>query len=231
MRLLLLTPQLPYPPHQGASLRNFNLITQLARRHQVCLLTFLEPEQSLDNAGPLRELCQWVEAVPVPRRSPSLRLRQMLTTRRPDMAWRLWSPAFRDRLATRLAEAPCDVVQIEAIELAPYLPVIESARPRPLIVYDDHNAEWVLQKRACLTDLANPPRWPAAAYSFVQWMRLRGYEADMCRRASRVVAMWRILTDEELRASLIAKGLKRAKMFSWDRAAQETLDVYRRVVG
>jgi glycosyltransferase involved in cell wall biosynthesis len=88
-----------------------------------------------------------------------------------------------------LAEAPFDVVQIEAIELAPYLPVIESARPRPLIVYDDHNAEWVLQKRACLTDLANPPRWPAAAYSFVQWMRLKGYEADMCRRAGRVVAV------------------------------------------
>jgi sugar transferase (PEP-CTERM/EpsH1 system associated) len=189
MRLLLLTPQLPYPPHQGASLRNFNLIVQLARRHQVCLLTFLEPEQSLDGADPLREVCQWVEAVPVLRRSPGLRLKQMLTTRRPDMAWRLWSPAFRDRLAARLAEAPFDVVQIEAIELAPYLPVIESARPRPLIVYDDHNAEWVLQKRACLTDLADPRRWPAAAYSFVQWMRLKGYEADMCRRAGRVVAV------------------------------------------
>jgi glycosyltransferase involved in cell wall biosynthesis len=45
------------------------------------------------------------------------------------------------------------------------------------------------------------------------------------------VAMWRILTDEDVRGSLITKGLKRAKMFSWERAAQETLDVYRRVVG
>jgi glycosyltransferase involved in cell wall biosynthesis len=45
------------------------------------------------------------------------------------------------------------------------------------------------------------------------------------------VAMWRVLTDEELRATLIDKGLKRARMFSWERAAKETLDVYRRVVG
>jgi glycosyltransferase involved in cell wall biosynthesis len=45
------------------------------------------------------------------------------------------------------------------------------------------------------------------------------------------VAMWRVLTDEEQRASLIDKGLKRARMFSWERAAKETLDVYRRVVG
>jgi sugar transferase (PEP-CTERM/EpsH1 system associated) len=189
MRLLLLTPQLPYPPHQGTSLRNFNLIAQLAKRHRVCLLTFLEPDQSLEDARPLLDVCEWVDTIPVPRRSNTLRLRQMLTTRLPDMAWRLWSPAFRDRLAMRLAEAPFDVVQIEAIELAPYLPTVKAAQPRPRIVYEDHNAEWVLQKRACLADLRAPRRWPAALYSFVQWMRLRGYEAEVCRRADGVVAM------------------------------------------
>jgi sugar transferase (PEP-CTERM/EpsH1 system associated) len=189
MRLLLLTPQLPYPPHQGTSLRNFNLIAQLAKRHQVCLLTFLEPDQSLSEAGPLLDRCQWVDTVPVPQRSAALRLRQMLTTRRPDMAWRLWSTTFRDQLAKRLAEAPFDVVQIEGIELAPYLPTVREVQPRPLIVYEGHNAEWILQKRACLTDLRTPRRWPAAAYSFVQWMRLRSYEAEVCRRVDHVVAV------------------------------------------
>jgi sugar transferase (PEP-CTERM/EpsH1 system associated) len=194
MRLLLLTPQLPYPPHQGTSLRNFNLIVQLAKRHQICLLTFLEPDQAPESAGPLLDLCEWVDSIPVPRRSTRLRLRQMLTTRRPDMAWRLWSTAFRDRLATRLAEVPFDVVQIEGIELAPYLPTIKQAgstagQTGPLVVYEDHNAEWVLQKRACLTDLRNPRRWPAAAYSLVQWLRLKSYEAEVCRRADRVVAV------------------------------------------
>jgi len=45
------------------------------------------------------------------------------------------------------------------------------------------------------------------------------------------VAMWRVLTDADLRASLVAKGVTRAGMFSLERAAQETLGVYRRVVG
>jgi sugar transferase (PEP-CTERM/EpsH1 system associated) len=189
MRLLVLTPQLPYPPHQGTSLRNFNLIAQLAKRHQVCLLTFLEPDQSLKEADPLLDRCQWIDTVPVSQRSDSLRLRQMLTTRRPDMAWRLWSTTFLDRLAKRLAEAPFDVVQIEGIELAPYLPTVRAVQPRPLIVYEGHNAEWILQKRAFLTDLRTPRRWPAAAYSFVQWMRLRSYEAEVCRRVDRVVAV------------------------------------------
>jgi len=42
-------------------------------------------------------------------------------------------------------------------------------------------------------------------------------------------AMWRLLTDEALRADLRAKGLARASEFSWQRAAKQTLDVYHRV--
>ncbi len=40
------------------------------------------------------------------------------------------------------------------------------------------------------------------------------------------VAMWRVLTDEDLRATLIEKGLKRAGHFSWDKAAEQTLELY-----
>jgi len=43
------------------------------------------------------------------------------------------------------------------------------------------------------------------------------------------VALWRLLTDEQLRQKLIDKGLRRAKTFSWDKAAEQTLEVYRRV--
>jgi glycosyltransferase involved in cell wall biosynthesis len=43
------------------------------------------------------------------------------------------------------------------------------------------------------------------------------------------VAMWRLLTDHDLRADMIAKGTKRVKCFSWERAARETLQVYQKV--
>ncbi|MBX3012369.1 MAG: glycosyltransferase family 4 protein [Caldilineaceae bacterium] len=44
------------------------------------------------------------------------------------------------------------------------------------------------------------------------------------------VAMHRLLTDDELHAELREKGLKRAACFSWETAAQSTLDVYRKAV-
>jgi glycosyltransferase involved in cell wall biosynthesis len=43
------------------------------------------------------------------------------------------------------------------------------------------------------------------------------------------VAIWRILTDEVLRSTLIAKGFKRAQCFSWEKTALQTLELYRRV--
>ena len=43
------------------------------------------------------------------------------------------------------------------------------------------------------------------------------------------VAMWRVLTEEELRQDLISKGLKRSSKFSWQKAAEKTLDVYHKL--
>ncbi|MBN1660893.1 MAG: glycosyltransferase family 4 protein [Anaerolineae bacterium] len=45
------------------------------------------------------------------------------------------------------------------------------------------------------------------------------------------VAMWRVLNEEDQRHEMREKGLRQAAKFSWERAAKETLEIYRRVVG
>ena len=44
-------------------------------------------------------------------------------------------------------------------------------------------------------------------------------------------AMHRVLTDRDLREDLRARGLARARQFTWERTARETLAVYREVCG
>ncbi len=44
-------------------------------------------------------------------------------------------------------------------------------------------------------------------------------------------AMERALTDEALRVSLRARGLERARRFTWEEAARRTLEVYWQVLG
>lgn len=189
MKILFLTPQLPYPPQKGTALRNWGLIDGLASRHELSLLSFRAPGQDAELPSPLLDACEQVAAVPQPERTVRDRLLGMLTTRHPDMALRLRSEVYALRLAEWLTRETFDVVQVEGIELASYLDVIESTARVPVVVFDDHNCEYVLQRRVFFTDLVAPARWPGAAYSCVQWLRLRRYEAEVCRRADRVLTV------------------------------------------
>jgi sugar transferase (PEP-CTERM/EpsH1 system associated) len=190
MRILFLTPQLPYPPHQGTTIRNYNIIANLAPRHEIHLLSFVHSQDEIDAATPLHQLCRSIEGIPTPRRSPLKRFLSLFLSPLPDMALRLPSAEFQAKLAATLRHMPFDVVQIEGIEMARYW--MEWRTPgiqRPIAIFDDHNAEYVLQQRAFETDVRHPRRWVAALYSLVQWRKLRRYEALTCRLANRVVAV------------------------------------------
>jgi glycosyltransferase involved in cell wall biosynthesis len=41
--------------------------------------------------------------------------------------------------------------------------------------------------------------------------------------------MWRVLNNEETHREMREKGLRQAGRFSWERAARETLQIYRTV--
>jgi sugar transferase (PEP-CTERM/EpsH1 system associated) len=216
-RILMLTPQFPYPPHQGTTIRNYNLIAGLAQRHEVHLLSFGDPMQS--RGTPLDRICRSVRVIDAPRRGIRQRLMGLAFSRLPDMAQRLPSSEFAAALAEVLDREDLDVVEIEGIELAPYLFQAAKMRGnnrRPLLVFDDHNAEYILQQRAFETDARIPRRWAAAAYSFVQWRRLRTYERRACLAADRVVAVSETDTQAicrlipDLQASVVPNGVDMA---------------------
>ena len=191
MNILFLTPQLPYPPRQGTTIRNYNLILHLAQQHTIDLLTFLAPGEQLAADSPLHTLCRKVTAVPQPARSGRRRAADTLTTLTPDMGLRLESPAMWDLVRTWTVQTAYDLVQVEGIELAQYGMSVagHKARRAPALVFDNHNCEYLLQKRNALNDLRLPRRWPAAGYSLAQWQKLRRYEAMILHAADATVAV------------------------------------------
>ncbi|MBL8044986.1 MAG: glycosyltransferase [Anaerolineales bacterium] len=175
MRVLFLTPQLPYPPRQGTALRNWGLIQHLSQRQAVSLLSFAEAGQPLDSEL-LRKTCLPLVTVPAPQRPRAARL-QALFSPQPDLAQRLWSAEFAAALQSLLHSHTFDVIHIEGLELARYIPIVR-AHSNAKLVFDAHNAEYVIQRRAFETDWRNPRRWPAALYSWLQWPRLKRFEAE-----------------------------------------------------
>ncbi|HEV7665061.1 MAG TPA: glycosyltransferase family 4 protein [Chloroflexota bacterium] len=148
-RLLLLLPGDPKALDAGAKIRNAGLLRLLASDHEVDTLVFGSP----------------------PRRSTVRRAADILRSPWPDMAWRLWSPAF----AARVRQQGYSAVQAEGIEMARYLSVV----PREKRIYDAHNAEFLLQRRVSLTAAS----LAGAAYSRIQWRRLERFERTIVRNS------------------------------------------------
>jgi polysaccharide biosynthesis protein PslH len=224
MKILALTPQLPYPPMQGTTLRNFYLLRELGQRHEISLLTFFQPGDTLGADSPLHAFCREIRTVPAPpRRGLAQRALTSVISALPDMALRLPSAQFAAALREWLASERFDVIQVEGIEMAAYgLQVrreaasrqggvraglspspaphlggagrpprsqLEAVSRRARLVFDDHNAEYVLQRSAFQSDVRRPARWHAALYSFVQWQKLAHYERQVLRAHDAVAAV------------------------------------------
>lgn len=190
MKILFLAPQLPYPPMQGTTLRNFYLMRELARRHEISLLTFLQAGDQLTADSPLHTICHEIRTVPAP---PPRRLAQRaftsLASPLPDMALRLWSARFHQALFDWIGRAAFDVIQIEGIEMAPHGLALKRAQATARLIFDDHNAEYVLQRSAFQADIVHPARWHGALYSLVQWQKLARYERTVLRAHDAVAAV------------------------------------------
>lgn len=187
MHILFLTPQVPYPPRQGTSIRNYHLLKAAAQHHTVDLLTFLAPGDTLPPDSPLFTLCRRIAAVPQPERAVADRLRALLTSPLPDMALRLESEEMHRLVQSWMAENEYDIVQIEGIELAQY--ARHAVSGKTAVLFDDHNCEYLLQQRNALTDLRDPRRLHAGFYSVAQWAKLRRYESQVCQAAQAVVCV------------------------------------------
>ena len=194
MNILLITPQLPYPPRQGATIRNFNLLRSLSQRHTVDLLSFAAPGDDETAPSILHTLARRVHIIPQPERGIARRGLDTLTQALPDMALRLESAPMYTALTRWLDDGAYDIVQTEGIELAQYGQFAadrKDARSRPLWIFDNHNCEYLLQKRAAVTDLKHRKRWLAGLYSVAQWQKLVRYERRICRNADVVLAVSR----------------------------------------
>jgi polysaccharide biosynthesis protein PslH len=178
-RVLFLTPQLPHPPHQGAAIRNLNLVKIAAQRHEVAIYSFIRSPAEAAATDVLHEWASEVKTFPAPRRPIFRRALETALSPVPDMGRRLQSAELKS--AVRAAKA--DVVQAEGIEMAQYLDGASGKK-----VFDCHNAEWVLQRRTFAVD-ARRGRPVGAVYSLLQWLKLRRYERLACQRAGAVIAV------------------------------------------
>lgn len=99
MNILFLSAWFPYPPTNGAKIRIYNLIRELAKTHTITLISFaktIQIEEARSHIPQLKQICREVEVVPAKHFEPdstaaylgffSLKPRSIVQTFSPEMA-------------------------------------------------------------------------------------------------------------------------------------------------
>ncbi|GAB4181718.1 MAG: glycosyltransferase [Roseiflexaceae bacterium] len=202
MRILLLSPYPPDPPHGGGTMRIFQIARGLAHHHDLTCLTFA-PDAAAAAMPALRACCRVEVVIGPPQRSLPQRAWTTLASPLPDMALRNASPEYSRALRQLLDREWFDVIQAESIEMAPYLLAVANyyrgASKRPRLILDQFNAEYLLQKRAALTSLRSalrahsPKRFvrdlAGGIYSLAQWLKLAAFERRAMQGCNGVAAV------------------------------------------
>jgi len=150
--LLVLSHRVPYPPHNGAALRTYNMLRLLARDFRITGLCFDRHDAATARLGlearreGLRPFGRF-EAYPIPQEASRARFvwdhaRSVLTGR--PYTWYVHdSAAYRVRLAELLRSQRWDAVHVDSMDLVRLLPLVEHL---PVIV-THHNVESALLRR------------------------------------------------------------------------------------
>jgi glycosyltransferase involved in cell wall biosynthesis len=181
MRILFVTAYPPAPPRYGGAARVLALLSRLARRHEVHLLTFVDGEPDEAQREALESICETVGFVRQPMPRPAARrplyLARTMAGRTPPYIAVFDSPAMRERIRERLA-AGIDIVQLEWTQMAQYC--LAEAADRTVLT--EHDIFW----RSLASYEAAAPPGPAKAIRGRRAAQMRAWELEALSRVAGV---------------------------------------------
>jgi polysaccharide biosynthesis protein PslH len=141
MRILFVSRWYPYPPTNGSKIRIFNLLAGLGARHEVTLLSFIDPADETGGAVPHR--LAGVKTIPWRRRQPSLSVALLRALGgRPRSQYDAWDDEMAREIGRACASGSFDVIVTSQMDTAAYAPA-RSATP---VVFEEAEIGAILAK-------------------------------------------------------------------------------------
>ncbi len=178
MRVLVLSPKCIWPLTGGAEIRNFNLLRETARRHDVYYLSFLFSPEERDHLTALQPYCKKVIGIDLPRPAwrKVLNVARSCFTTRPYVLYEYSQREMAHALQEMIAREKIDVVHAHNLHMAQYAPLKNGAA----FVYDTHNLDHVLWERfsKIQTNLAKRVFARSQCHKFIHWQRIAAAHSE-----------------------------------------------------
>ncbi len=175
-----------WPLNSGGRLRSFNILSELARHHQVSVLTTHLPDEDGDELARHLPHCEQVKSLPFAPtkwrspRFPLLLARSWFSPLSVDM-WKHHVPALHREVCALLDAGKIDLCIGDFLVTVSNIPL----DGRVPVVFFAHNVDHLMWKRVCRA----PSRAWMRPLLEIEWRKIRRYEARICRNANLTVAV------------------------------------------
>jgi glycosyltransferase involved in cell wall biosynthesis len=169
LRVLIVTPSVPYPPSWGFGIRVYQMIRHLALRHRVTVLAYAGPDDH-DRVGALRQTGATVRAVIRDEPTTVAKRRAQLTSMLMPVSFQrhsLSSRVMQTEIDRLLASEQFDVIQVESSQMSCF-----AYRSGATLLVDEHNIEYELLYRTFKTE-RSPIR---KLYNWIEYQKFRREE-------------------------------------------------------
>ena len=180
MRILMLTPYLPYPLWSGGQIRTFNLLKNLAEKHQITLFSFIRQDSEKQNIPILKKYC---DEVKVFVKRPPWSITSLLLsgiTYYPLVVCMYLNNELKKNIAEAIDRKHFDLIHAETFYVMPNIPqydipIFLAEQTIEYLVYDHHTQNVNFMPKKMLMD------WDV--------FKIRFWEKRFWKKAEKVIAM------------------------------------------
>lgn len=179
MKILLLTPYLPYPPSSGGQVRSYNLIKQLYKKHDISLFCYIRDDKERQFIPELKKYCKKVKVFK--RRQAWAPLNVLLAgiSLYPFLVAIYLSKTFRSSVAEELKKENYDLIHAETFYVMTNIP--KTNLPTILV---EQTIEYLVYQHF-VKNMFLPLKFLLG----IDVAKLKFWERSFWKRASKVVAV------------------------------------------
>lgn len=197
MKILMLTPYLPYPPSSGGQVRSYNLIKNLAKEHEITLFSLIKDNEERKYVRELEKYCEKVRVFSRPAKPWTFK--NILKTGfslYPFVVVRNFSLEEKNAVIEELKTKKYDLIHAETFYVMPHLP----ATKIPVVLVDQTIEFQVYQHY-----VESSNNFLLKPFLYLDVFKIKFWELRFWQKATRVVAVSEV--DKKKMQSLV-KNLK-----------------------
>lgn len=182
MKILLITPYMPYPPSSGGQVRSYNLLKQLYKKHDITLFCYIRHDSEKQYIPELEKYCKKVRVFKRRKAWHILNIFLAGTTRFPFLVSIYVSPTLKKALAQELKAEKYDLIHSETFYVMPNIPKTDV----PIFLVEQ-TIEYLVYQR--FVEMLPRYMLPLRALLLIDVYKIKWWERYFWKKATRLAAM------------------------------------------